>query len=52
MKFLASKKMSLFCFAINCLFAGAAWLNRDALWFTISTAFAVLCYYNYQNTEE
>jgi hypothetical protein len=52
MKFLASKKMSLFCFALNCLFAGAALLRHDAVWFTISTALAILCYYNYQNYGE
>lgn len=52
MKLLASKKMSLFCFGVNCLFAANSFINGDAIWFTVSTIFAVLCYYNYQNSEE
>ena len=51
MKFLASKNMSLVCFILNCIFAAAAFQAGNPLWFLISTAFAVLCFYNYTSTE-
>jgi hypothetical protein len=49
MKLLASKKMSLICFVLNCIFAFAAYLASDALWFLFSVSLAALCFYNYQN---
>ncbi|QDP63394.1 MAG: hypothetical protein GOVbin703_141 [Prokaryotic dsDNA virus sp.] len=52
MKFLASKELSLFCFAVNCLFAGAALLAKDATWFLISTCLAAVCYHNYRTALE
>lgn len=51
-KILASKKMSLFCFVINCIFAVAAWTAGDSAWFLFSGFFALLCLYNYNNTSE
>ena len=52
MRILASKEMSLFCFVVNCLFAGASFMARDPVWFVISTCFAALCYHNYRTALE
>jgi len=52
MKFLASKKMSLTCFFINCFFMAAAAQAGDTSWLIFSTCFASLCFYNYVNTPE
>ncbi len=52
MRFLASRKLSLFCFFLNCIFAFSAFINGDFLWLVLSVAFALLCLYNYQNTED
>lgn len=51
MKLLASKEMSMFCFIINCIFAFAAYVARDPMWFIFSSCFAALCFYNYQNAD-
>lgn len=51
MKFLESKKLSLFCFIINCIFAYAALSRGDIIWFVTSTILACICFYNYKTAE-
>ena len=50
MNWLASKKVSGFCFLLNCLFCGAALMNGDFFWFIFSFIFAILCFHNYKTT--
>ena len=48
MKILASKKMSLFCFILNCIFAFISIINGDFCFLLINISLALICFYNYK----
>ena len=52
MKFLSSKKMSLFCTILNIVFAMLSLLGGSIVFFAINVILGYICYLNYRDSDE